>query len=40
MEYRTEQQRRKEGIPIEEKTWERIGKVAERFGLSDLMKAE
>lgn len=39
MEYRTEQRRRREGIPIEEGTWQQIGRVAERFGLSHLMES-
>jgi LDH2 family malate/lactate/ureidoglycolate dehydrogenase len=37
IEYRMEQQRRQEGIPIEESTWQAMGRVAERFGLRDLM---
>jgi uncharacterized oxidoreductase len=32
-EYRTEQQRRRDGIPIEDATWERITALAARFGL-------
>ena len=40
LEYRTEQRRRKEGIPIEESTWKAVGRVAERFGLSDLMRTK
>jgi LDH2 family malate/lactate/ureidoglycolate dehydrogenase len=32
-EHRTEQQRRRDGIPIEDATWEQIGAVAARFGL-------
>jgi uncharacterized oxidoreductase len=36
-EYRTEQQRRQDGIPIEEETWGRIAAVAERFGLASLL---
>ncbi len=34
IEYRTEQRRRREGIPIEDATWGRLGEVAARFGLS------
>ena len=37
MEYRTEQRRRREGIPIEDDTWQQIGRVADRFGLSHLL---
>lgn len=37
-EYRTEQQRRREGIPIEEDTWTKISALAERFGLTALLK--
>ena len=36
IEYRTEQRRRREGIPIEEATWARLGEVAARFGISAL----
>lgn len=39
IEFRTEQRRREEGIPMEEATWRAIGRVAERFGLRDLMPA-
>jgi hypothetical protein len=35
----TEQQRRRDGIPIEDDTWERIAAVAERFGLASLITA-
>lgn len=38
IEYRTEQRRRREGIPIEDATWARIRQVAERFGLTELMR--
>ncbi|HLZ69241.1 MAG TPA: Ldh family oxidoreductase [Dehalococcoidia bacterium] len=38
-EYRTEQQRRRDGIPIEDETWGRITAVAERFGLSSQLPA-
>jgi LDH2 family malate/lactate/ureidoglycolate dehydrogenase len=37
-EYYTEQQRRKEGIPIEDRTWKRISELAERFGKTSLLK--
>jgi uncharacterized oxidoreductase len=37
LEYRTEQRRRAEGIPVEEETWGQVAKVAERFGLNDLL---
>jgi uncharacterized oxidoreductase len=33
-EYRTEQQRRRDGIPIEDRTWEQITALAARFGLN------
>jgi uncharacterized oxidoreductase len=33
LEHRTEQQRRRDGIPIEDDTWERISQIAARFGL-------
>jgi uncharacterized oxidoreductase len=36
-EYLTEQQRRRDGIPIEDDTWGRIAAVAERFGLASLL---
>jgi LDH2 family malate/lactate/ureidoglycolate dehydrogenase len=39
VEYRTEQKRRREGIPIEEATWQAISQVAERFGLRHLVPA-
>jgi uncharacterized oxidoreductase len=38
-EYKTEQQRRRDGIPIEDDTWTRISAVAERFGLGEILKA-
>jgi uncharacterized oxidoreductase len=31
IEYRTEQRRRREGIPIEDATWKRLGEIATRF---------
>jgi hypothetical protein len=34
IEYRTEQRRHREGIPIEDATWRRLGEVAARFGIS------
>jgi uncharacterized oxidoreductase len=36
IEYRTEQRRRREGIPIEDATWARLGQVGTRFGLAPL----
>jgi uncharacterized oxidoreductase len=36
IEYRTEQRRRREGIPIEDATWARLGEVGARFGLPPL----
>jgi uncharacterized oxidoreductase len=36
-EYMTEQQRRRDGIAIEDDTWARITAVAERFGLASLL---
>jgi LDH2 family malate/lactate/ureidoglycolate dehydrogenase len=36
IEHRTEQRRRREGIPIEDATWVRLGEVAARFGISPL----
>jgi len=30
LEYRTEQRRRAEGIPVEEDTWERVAAIARR----------
>ena len=36
IEYRTEQRRRREGIPIEAATWTRLGEIATRFGLPPL----
>jgi uncharacterized oxidoreductase len=38
IEHRTAQRRRREGIPIEDETWERLGQVADRFGLRHLMR--
>jgi LDH2 family malate/lactate/ureidoglycolate dehydrogenase len=37
-EHYTEQQRRKEGIPIEDSTWKRITELADRFGVTSLLK--
>jgi LDH2 family malate/lactate/ureidoglycolate dehydrogenase len=37
-EYYTEQQRRKEGIPIEDSTWKRISELAEQHGVTSLLK--
>jgi LDH2 family malate/lactate/ureidoglycolate dehydrogenase len=37
-EYRVAQQRRREGIPIEEGTWSKITQLAERFGVASLVK--
>lgn len=39
MEYRTEQQRRRDGIPVEDSTWEHIGTIAKDLGLSDQIPA-
>lgn len=39
LEYRTEQHRRREGIPVEDETWQRLAKVAERFGVAHLLRA-
>jgi LDH2 family malate/lactate/ureidoglycolate dehydrogenase len=36
IEYRTEQRRRREGIPIEAATWARLGQIGTRFGLTPL----
>jgi LDH2 family malate/lactate/ureidoglycolate dehydrogenase len=38
VEHRTEQRRRREGIPIEDGTWEKIAELADRFGLASLLK--
>jgi LDH2 family malate/lactate/ureidoglycolate dehydrogenase len=37
-EHYTEQQRRKDGIPIEDSTWKRISELADRFGVTSLLK--
>jgi uncharacterized oxidoreductase len=37
LEYRTEQERRAKGIPIEDETWTQVSKVAERFGLGGML---
>jgi LDH2 family malate/lactate/ureidoglycolate dehydrogenase len=37
LEYRTEQHRRADGIPIEDDTWAQVSKIAERFGLAELL---
>jgi uncharacterized oxidoreductase len=34
IEHRTEQHRRRAGIPIEDATWRRLGQIATRFGIS------
>jgi uncharacterized oxidoreductase len=34
IEYRTEQRRRRAGIPIEDATWRRLGEIAARFGIA------
>jgi uncharacterized oxidoreductase len=34
LEYRTEQRRRAEGIPVEDETWNKVTAIAERFGLT------
>jgi LDH2 family malate/lactate/ureidoglycolate dehydrogenase len=36
IEHRTAQRRRREGIPIEDATWARLGEIAGRFGLLPL----
>src|SRR5688572_4150180 len=36
-EHRTEQQRRRDGIPIEDGTWAKIAALAERFGQRSLL---
>jgi uncharacterized oxidoreductase len=36
LEHRTEQRRRREGIPIEDATWKRLGEIAARFGVGPL----
>jgi uncharacterized oxidoreductase len=36
IEYRTEQRRRREGIPIEPATWKRLGEIGARFGVREL----
>ncbi len=38
LEYRTAQRRGREGIPIEDRTWERLGQVGERFGIAALLR--
>ena len=38
-EYRTEQQRRRDGIAIEDGTWTKLAQVAERFGATSLLEA-
>jgi uncharacterized oxidoreductase len=37
-EYQTEQRLRRDGIPIEDDTWQKISKIAARFDLSALVK--
>jgi len=37
-EHYTAEQRRKEGIPIEDSTWKRISELSERFGTTGLLK--
>ncbi len=37
VEYRTEQRRRKEGIPIEDATWEKLGALAREAGVAQLL---
>ena len=36
IEYRTGERRRREGIPIEDATWRRLGEIATRFGVAPL----
>ena len=36
IEYRTEQRRRREGIPVEPATWKRLNEIAARFGVREL----
>ena len=38
-EYRSEQRRRREGIPIEESTWNKITEIARGYGLETLIPA-
>ncbi|MCI0585130.1 MAG: Ldh family oxidoreductase, partial [Chloroflexi bacterium] len=38
LEHRTAQRRDREGIPIEDRTWERLGQVGERFGIAALLR--
>jgi uncharacterized oxidoreductase len=37
LEWRTEQRRRAEGIPIEDETWNAVARVAEKLGVGDLV---
>jgi len=37
-EYKTRQQRERDGIPIEDSTWNRLTEIADRFSLKDLLK--
>jgi uncharacterized oxidoreductase len=37
LEWRTEQRRRAEGIPIEDETWSAVARVADKLGLGDLV---
>ena len=37
VEYRTEQRRRREGIPIEDETWSKLEALARRAGLQGLL---
>ncbi|HEX2170882.1 MAG TPA: Ldh family oxidoreductase [Dehalococcoidia bacterium] len=37
IEYRTEQRLRREGIPIEDSTWQRIGGIARGYGIENLI---
>jgi LDH2 family malate/lactate/ureidoglycolate dehydrogenase len=36
LEYLTEQRRRRDGIPIEDQTWESLTKTAETLGIAEL----
>jgi LDH2 family malate/lactate/ureidoglycolate dehydrogenase len=37
IEYRREQQRRVEGIPVEDATWDALGKLAKGYGVAEML---
>jgi len=38
IEFRREQDRRKNGIPVEDATWRKLGDLAQAYGLADKLE--